>query len=103
MRPTSLRDLSPRRSVTKSVTYYRSGASDSTIPHGPENLANHPHLLGYAAPVHRSNGGSIRFEGAAIMQMLSHRAPPARGDAAMRALFAGRKGVFIALLKWDLE
>src|SRR3546814_19727261 len=40
MRPTSLRDLAPRRSVTKSVTYYRSGASDSTIPHGPENLAN---------------------------------------------------------------
>src|SRR3546814_5947244 len=38
----------------------------------------------------------------AIMQMLSHRAPPARGDAAMRAMFAARKEVFIDLLKWDL-
>src|SRR3546814_16727454 len=36
------------------------------------------------------------------MQMLSHRAPPARGDAAMRAMFAARKEVFIDLLKWDL-
>lgn len=36
------------------------------------------------------------------MQMLSHRAPPASGDAALRAMFAARKEVFIDLLKWDL-
>lgn len=36
------------------------------------------------------------------MSTLSTRAQPAPGDAALRAMYAARKRVFIDLLKWDL-